>query len=322
MINLTEKDITKNWQTHQSKPTVSICTITYNHEAFIEEALDSFLMQETDFAFEIVVDDDFSSDGTIDILQSYATKFPNLIKLNLRKNNVGSMLNFIENLQRANAQYIAICEGDDYWTDKHKLQLQYNAMQENSQVALSFHSATELIDGVKGKILADYKKNQIFQTSKLILKDGGFCPTASLMIKKKFVEKIPIWFYDAPVGDYFLQVLASMDGGALYIDKNMCIYRKNSSNLSWSAEQKKDIKRVEFFRKMLHSLIDMDKYLQHQYKKEIAFAQQRYINKLLKKTSLPLALRKDIYNEYSDSLSIRYKIKWYVRYYKGVLSLK
>jgi len=139
MIEITEQEIMKNWEGDMNTPLVSICTITYNHEKYISEALDSFLMQETNFPFELVVDDDCSPDGTAGVIKSYIEKFPNIIKANLREKNVGMMPNFIENMQRAKGKYIALCEGDDYWTDPLKLQRQKNFLDQNKDYILCYH---------------------------------------------------------------------------------------------------------------------------------------------------------------------------------------
>ena len=96
MIDKTEQEVMKNWKGDTEIPLLSICTISYNHEKYIAEALDSFLIQETDFPFEIVIDDDCSPDGTANIIEQYIEKYPNIINANLRKINVGMMKNFTE----------------------------------------------------------------------------------------------------------------------------------------------------------------------------------------------------------------------------------
>ena len=121
MFNKTEQEIIKNWQGDISLPVVSICSITYNHESYIEEAIDSFLMQETDFPFEIVVGEDYSTDGTRQIIEEYLEQYPNIIKLITSDNNVGPNRNFMRTLNACTGKYIAICEGDDYWIDNDKL---------------------------------------------------------------------------------------------------------------------------------------------------------------------------------------------------------
>ena len=117
MIERTEQEIMQNWKGDNSVPLVSICTITYNHKKYIAEALDSFLMQKTNFPFEIVVDDDCSPDNTSEVIKKYRKKFPNIIKANLREETIGMIPNFIENMKRAKGKYIALCEGDYYWID-------------------------------------------------------------------------------------------------------------------------------------------------------------------------------------------------------------
>src|SRR5690606_15609661 len=107
---------------------VSICCITYNHEPFIRQCLDGFLMQQGDFEYEILIHDDASTDGTTKIIQEYELKYPEIIKPIIQTQNQYSQgvrgINFIYNFPRAKGEYIAMCEGDDYWTDPLKLQKQ------------------------------------------------------------------------------------------------------------------------------------------------------------------------------------------------------
>lgn len=104
------------------KPIVSICCITYNHESYIKEALDGFVMQKTNFPFEIVISDDCSKDGTREIIAEYKAKHPNLIRDVSPKKNMGAIPNFLYVQKEAIGKYVALCEGDDYWTDPYKLQ--------------------------------------------------------------------------------------------------------------------------------------------------------------------------------------------------------
>ena len=119
MINITEKEIMKNWQGDISEPVVSICCITYNHEKYIEEAIDSFLMQETNFPFEVVIGEDCSPDNTRKIVEKYKENYPNIIKLIVSENNVGMQANGQRTMEACIGEYMALCAGDDYWTDKH-----------------------------------------------------------------------------------------------------------------------------------------------------------------------------------------------------------
>ncbi len=108
-------------------PLVSICSITYQHAPYIRQCLDGFLMQKTDFAFEVLIHDDASTDGTEEIIREYEAKYPDIIKPLYEEENQwvkGRRGSRTFNFPRAKGKYIAMCEGDDYWTDPLKLQKQ------------------------------------------------------------------------------------------------------------------------------------------------------------------------------------------------------
>lgn len=129
MFSKSEQEVIQNWQGDKSKPLVSVCTITYNHEQYINEAIESFLMQETDFPFEIVIGEDCSTDSTRVIIDEYVAKYPNIIRLITSENNVGMQENGARTILSCIGEYIAFCEGDDYWTDKKKLQIQIDEIE-------------------------------------------------------------------------------------------------------------------------------------------------------------------------------------------------
>ena len=110
---------------------VSIVVITYNHEKYIRKCLDSILMQDVDFPFEIIISDDFSPDGTAQIITEYQKKYPDIIKPNLRTINVGATKNQYDCFTRCTGDYIAILDGDDFWTDKRKLKIQTDFLKNN-----------------------------------------------------------------------------------------------------------------------------------------------------------------------------------------------
>jgi glycosyltransferase involved in cell wall biosynthesis len=130
---------------------VSICVITYNHAKFITEALNSFLMQ-TFNDYEIVISDDCSTDENPAILQLYKTKYPDKIKLLLNKKNIGMVPNFIQALKACSGEYIAFCEGDDYWVDSSKLQRQIDFLEKNPSYV-----------GTSGGVKFLYQESQQFQ---------------------------------------------------------------------------------------------------------------------------------------------------------------
>jgi len=244
MIDRTEEEIMRNWQGDPSKPVVSICCITYNHEKFIEEALDSFLMQETDFPFEIVIDDDASPDRTSEIIEQYIEKYPNIMNARLRDKNVGSMTNFIENMKRGQGKYIALCEGDDYWTDPLKLQKQVDILEKNNKIS-GVHHKVIYVDSnniklgesnrvEKGFELVDYK----------YLGQRNTIHTCSFIFRNNIMDTD---FYDliqkAPVGDLPIFLKASANGKIAYIDSSMGAYRQNVG-VSGKWEKEYSIKNV------------------------------------------------------------------------------
>ncbi|MFC0517940.1 glycosyltransferase family 2 protein [Mucilaginibacter angelicae] len=124
---------------------VSVCCTTYNHKEFIGQAIESFLMQETSFRYEIVIGDDCSTDGTTEILRSYKEKYPDKIKLILPEKNRGAHLNTINTLNACEGKYIALCDGDDYWTNPQKLQKQVDFLENNPEYIICCHY-TRVID--------------------------------------------------------------------------------------------------------------------------------------------------------------------------------
>ncbi len=149
------KRVTEHHWPEDTKPVVSICCITYNHKDYIAEAIEGFLMQETTFPVEILINDDASTDGTADILRSYQARYPKLIHLVLQTENQYSKGNsiLIKLLTMATGKYIALCEGDDFWICKQKLQKQVAFMEVNKNVTICFHDAySEIYDAKNVKI--------------------------------------------------------------------------------------------------------------------------------------------------------------------------
>lgn len=121
---------------------VSISCITYNHAPYIRECLDGFMMQKTNFAFEVLIHDDASTDGTADIIREYEAKYPDVIKPIYEEENQwvkGRRGSAVFNFPRAKGKYIALCEGDDYWTDPLKLQKQVDFLEANPEYVMCTH---------------------------------------------------------------------------------------------------------------------------------------------------------------------------------------
>ena len=221
---------------------VSVCMITYNHEDFISEAIEGVLMQKTDFPIELIIGEDCSTDNTRKIVVEYANKYPNIIRLLLPDNNLGMMKNFVETLDAANGKYIALCEGDDYWTDPYKLQKQVDFLEMNEGYAACFHNAS-LVDANCCLIDVFHKKQIQEKHDFLSIVQGWFVPTASLVFrsKKSIYQTMNTILsnYEIISGDRLLLALIGNEGFIHYFEETMCAYRKHAGGISsWGNVEK------------------------------------------------------------------------------------
>lgn len=257
----TEDEIISSWKGSFEQPMISICCITYNHEPYIEDALEGFLMQEVEFPFEILIHDDASTDSTANIIRKYEKKYPRLIKPIYQSENQyskGKKMNLAFNFPRAKGEYIALCEGDDYWIEPKKLQDQVRKMREFPDINISFHPAYkvdvhELNKNIK---FSDYGGAvKIFTVKEVISGGGGFMPTASIVFKRNIIEKKEInrWFEKSLVGDFVIQVFSSLESGALFIPTINSIYRQNVFG-SWSSSHRSSKSLIKT-RKLLTSFL-------------------------------------------------------------------
>lgn len=213
--------------------TLSICCITYNHEKFIAEAIESFIMQQTDFDYEIIISDDASTDKTANICQGYQAKYGDKIKLVLHTNNIGMMPNFITTLQACKGKYIALCEGDDYWADPLKLQKQVNFLEANPNYSICFHRVKDWFDGQ----LYDSKLNTSTSEETFSIKDlasGNLMHTPSVVFRNGLYDDFPAWFSQSFLGDYVLHMLNAQYGLIKYLPETMAVYRHHGGGV-WSS---------------------------------------------------------------------------------------
>ncbi|MGF7420866.1 glycosyltransferase [Providencia rettgeri] len=234
-----EEEIKLHWK-YFDRVYISCVCITYNHELYIRNALDSILAQKSEYQFELVIHDDCSTDSTKDILLEYKNKFPNIIKLILQEKNQHSQNKKILPLTIpfASGEFLAPCEGDDFWIDEYKIQKQIKKMYQYKNINICFTSAESLFNNSSSKTIS-YHDNieRIFTIEQVIQGGGNFMPTASIIIRTEILKSFPNLFYFAPIEDYFLQICASLDSGALYIPDTTSVYRINSIG-SWTSQRK------------------------------------------------------------------------------------
>ena len=214
---------------------VSINCTTYNHEIYIADAIESFLMQKTNFDYEILIGEDCSTDNTKEIVEALAKKYPNQIRIITSSQNVGARKNSIRLLENSKGKFIAECEGDDYWTDPYKLQKQIDYMVDHPNCSMSFH-ASEIIKApnhATGMIVKPYDRSRKSTVEDIIIGGGGFFSTGSMVYLKKLMENPPQFYVEAPIGDYPMQMILASQGYAYYMDENMSAYRSGVKG-SWT----------------------------------------------------------------------------------------
>lgn len=249
---------------------VSICCMTYNHEKYIAQALDSFLMQETDFAWEIVIHDDASADGTADIIREYARRCPNIIKPLIQTENQqsrGIKVNTVFNMPRSRGKYIAFCDGDDYWTDPHKLQKQITYMEANPGCSLSYTRVQmqQEADQKSSGFIRPYNESRVVPLED-ILSRKGISQISSLVYRKECMQEPPDFYMKGPMGDYFMFIFLALQGSAYYIDEPMSVYRINvpgswMNRLFFGHKEK----RIWLNRGVLKSIDEFNRYTGYKY---------------------------------------------------------
>lgn len=214
---------------------VSICCITYNHAPYIRQCLDGFIMQKTNFKFEILIHDDASTDGTADIIREYEAKYPNILKPIYQTENQyskGKNISATYNWPRAQGKYIAMCEGDDYWTDPLKLQKQVDFLEGHPDFSMCFHRAK-----IKNECNANtsYARCEEIETKEYFANDMcpmWIVPTASVVYRRQLVSTYPIkhrdWFDS---GDIVLFETCAHVGRVWGMEDAMSVYRMNAGSL-------------------------------------------------------------------------------------------
>jgi len=292
---------------------VSINCITYNHEDYISDAIEGFLMQKTDFDFEILIGEDCSTDNTRKIVERYIERYPDKISLITSETNIGAKKNARRLQGNSKGKYIAVCEGDDYWTDPLKLQKQVDYMEHNEGCTLCFHSA-EIVTANKRKIgmqMRSYCKNTVCPMEDIIIGGGGFCPTQSIMYLKRTMDNLPEFHTKAPVGDYPMQMIVASQGYAYYIDENMSAYR-NAVKGSWTERTKTIEKSVQVFEKLVCMLSEFDEYTNYKYSKAVDKAKLNIKCQMLLLQG-KLKELKSLDGEYYTQLGKKTKMKVYAR---------
>jgi glycosyltransferase involved in cell wall biosynthesis len=201
---------------------------------YIEQCLRSLISQITDFPFEILVADDLSHDRTREIITKISQEYPNLVRPLFNDINLGVNLNLLNVMKQAKGEYIALCEGDDYWSCESKIKLQANFLDRNHECSLCVHPCLVDDGGNDGGVqFAISDSIYRFGPQDVLNVSGQFAPTASYMFKAADLDALPNWFGTAPVGDFFMEMYYLTRGFGAFLPEVMSVYRVNALN-SWS----------------------------------------------------------------------------------------
>ncbi len=230
-------------------PTVSVAMITYNHADYIQAAIEGVMMQQTSFPVELIIGEDCSTDETRKICIEYQKKYPDKIRLLLPDKNIGVVLNCLNTFQACVGKYTAICEGDDYWTEPHKLQIQVDFLEAHPEYAGTAHQSLVIGESTENRLFRNNVSNEIGLNQLLGIR---LYHTASVVFRTNILEL----FYQAPTvlsADRLLNFLIAISGKIRYSDDCMCVYRIHAGGISSNAtleQMKLDLNCVSFLKKI------------------------------------------------------------------------
>lgn len=241
------------------KPKVSILCITYNHVDYIEKAIEGFLMQKTDFPYEIIIHDDASTDGTTEIVKKYESKYNNIRLICQDENKYSKGVKIFGEilLPLSQAEYIAICEGDDFWTDENKLQIQANILDRHQDCTMCYHLTDELCvtdnslrKGAPYLWTGKYSINRFNRRRTIIM-------TCSLFARRAALAPLPNYYFNSAVGDLPLQLHLLSKGKGYYLNKNMATHlymtpgswSERHTNQDKKAYVSRTVERIAMFQK-------------------------------------------------------------------------
>lgn len=242
---------------------VVVWMVAYNHEKFIEQAIESIMVQQTNFSYKLFIGEDFSKDSTREICENLKLKYPNKIELFLHKINIGATQNGIfmyKQCIKSKAKYIALCEGDDYWTDPLKLQKQIDFLENNLDHNICFHRANLL----KKNMLSLHEIPEEFDNNSFhyieLLKHYNFISTASVVLRNMENFYFPDSFHNIPFGDMAIFRIFAKNKKIFCIPEIMSVYRIHDNGI-WSglSQLKNQLAYLDFYKIIYEVLNENEK---------------------------------------------------------------
>ena len=204
-------------------PLVSVAITTFNLERWLARALDSALAQKTDFSFEIVISDDASTDGTLEVARSHRERYPDVIRILERSKNAGMCRNYYDAFEQCRGKYVAWLDADDYWTDPRKLAIQVETLESDASIAACCHLVRWVSsDGeVKREIYPSIAPGR-YGLAEIL--HHNFVPSPSVVFRAGLHRQVPAWYFDIATTDWPLWVLAALSGDIVLLDRVMADY--------------------------------------------------------------------------------------------------
>jgi len=218
---------------------LTIFTPTYNHEKYIGECLENIVKQKTNFKYQVIVSDDCSTDNTREIIKKYEKKYPDIIKPIYREKNIGAMNNFIETLNNIHTKYVALCDGDDFWTNPQKLQTQVDFLEKNKEFSICTHKTKIFFqDKSQPDLIFPQTTKKTFELKDLLKENIIVANT--VVYRWKYIEKNSLkkeFPKNIVPGDYFIHLMHAKIGKIHLIDKIMSNYRRQPSGMWYLSSQ-------------------------------------------------------------------------------------
>lgn len=307
---------------------VTIQCIAFNHEPYIRQCLEGFVMQKTNFRFEAIVHDDASTDGTATIIREYAVKYPDIIKPIFETENQYSKYGSFTPLQKimnehTHGKYVAFCEGDDYWTDPQKLQKQVFFLETNPICTMAVSNGIGYIESLDKYVVLNSIptiESKFLTMSEVLIEKNGLIPTASMCCRREYVIDKPTFFDEAPVGDRPLRMWCAVNGKIYYDVTPMVVYRKGSiGSFTQSVNTNKKYAQ-HIYDDMCVFYDNFDQYTKCEYHAEVQYMKNREEYYFYHRIGDYNALKKcTYYQNLSPWKRIKLSISFYLKDYPSLL---